>query len=116
MKLIISWIINAIALWLAATIVSGIDLTGDILSILLVAAVFGIINTILKPIVKLFSIPFIILTLGLFSLIINAAMLGLTAYLTDALSVSGFWAAVFGSIIISIVSTILNIAFKDEKE
>lgn len=116
MKLFIRWVINAFALWAAAALVSGIELSGGWVSILIVAAIFGIINTILKPIVKLFSIPFIILTLGLFSLIINATMLGLTAYLTDALQVDGFWSAVLGSIIISIISTLLNVAIKDEGE
>ena len=116
MKLFIRWVINAFALWAAAALVSGIELSGGWVSIFIVAAIFGIINTILKPIVKLFSIPFIILTLGLFTLIINATMLGLTAYLTDALQVDGFWSAVLGSIIISIISTLLNVAIKDEGE
>ncbi len=115
MKLILRWIINAVALWAAAEIIPGIDLTGGWVSILLVAAVFGIINAILKPIVKLFSLPFIILSLGLFTLIINAAMLGLTAALTDALEVSGFWTAVIGSVVISIISTILSVVIEDKE-
>jgi putative membrane protein len=95
-------------LWAAAKVVSGITLEGAFLTILLVALVFGLVNTFIKPILKVLSFPVIILSLGLFTLVINAAMLGLTAAITEALSVADFWAALLGAIVISIVSTVLN--------
>ena len=114
MTLILKLLINAAALWVAGELVSGIDLDGDFWTILLVALVFGLINTFIKPVLKLLSLPVIILSLGLFTIIINAAMLGLTAGITDALSINDFWSAVLGAVIISIVSAVLNTFVKDE--
>lgn len=116
MKIIIRLVIYAIALWVAAFIIPGIELANDWVSVAIVTVIFGIINAIVKPIIKLLSLPFILLTFGLFILVINAAMLGLTAYLTDALTVSGFWAAVFGGIVIGIISAILESLIRDEGE
>ena len=108
MRLILKLLINAAALWAAGEIVSGIDLEGDFWTILLVALIFGLVNTFLKPILKILSLPAIVLTLGLFLLVINAAMLGLTAAITDALSIADFWSAVLGAVIITIVSSVLS--------
>ena len=109
MRLLLKWLINAAALWVAGYLVTGIDLEGDFWTILLVALVFGLVNTFIKPILKLLSFPVIIITLGLFAVVINAAMLGLTAAVTDALSIADFWSAVLGAVIISVVSAILNV-------
>lgn len=114
MRLILKLLINAAALWVAGYLVSGIDLEGDFWTILLVALVFGLINTIIKPVLKVLSLPVIILSLGLFALVINAAMLGLTAAITDALSVADFWSALLGAIVISVVSAVLNVFVKDD--
>lgn len=108
MRLILKLLINAAALWVAAKLISGITLEGEFLTILLVALVFGLVNTFIKPILKILSFPVIILTLGLFTVVINAAMLGLTAAITAALSVADFWAALLGAIVISVVSTVLS--------
>ena len=83
---------------------------------LIVAFVFGIVNALLKPFVILFSIPFLILTLGLFTFVVNAGMLMVTAGLTDALAVDGIGAALVGSLVVSIVSTVLGGMLKDEKK
>ena len=109
MRLLLKWLINAAALWVAGYLVTGIDLEGDFWTILLVALVFGLVNTFIKPILKLLSFPVIIITLGLFAVVINAAMLGLTAAVTDALSIADFWSAVLGAVIISVVSAVLNV-------
>ena len=116
MKLIVRLLINAAALWVAAYFVSGIHITGGIVSLLLVALVFGVINAIIKPVVKFFSFPFIILTLGLFTLVINALMLLLTAGLTASLSIDGFAPAFFGGIVISVVSILLSLFVHDDKD
>jgi putative membrane protein len=116
MKLLLRLIINAVAIWVAAELLPGIELSGGIGSILLVALVFGVINAILKPIVVILSLPMIIVTLGLFTLVINALLLMLTGGLLDSLTVDGFGAALIGSIVISIVSLILSIFLDDATE
>jgi len=108
MRLILKLLVNAAALWAAGELITGIDLVGDFWTILFVALIFGVVNTFIKPILAFLSFPVIVLSLGLFALIINAAMLGLTAALTDALSIENFWSAVLGAVVISIVSALLN--------
>ncbi len=99
--LLIKFLATAGALWLAAWIVPGIDLSDNIGTILLVALVFGLINMFIKPIVKLLTLPLLLITLGLFAFVINAAALGLTAWLTDGLTIDSFWSALLGSLVIS---------------
>ena len=107
MNVILSILINAAALWVAAQLLSGISVDGTS-TLLLAALVFGVVNTFIKPLVSLLSLPITILTLGLFHFVINAALLGLTAWLTPGFSISGFWAALFGAIIVSLVATFLD--------
>lgn len=114
MKLLIRLIINAIALYAAAQLVNGIELTDQISGILIVALIFGVINAILGPILKILSFPFILVTLGLFTLVINGLLLWLTDYFTSYLSVSGFWAAFWGALVVSIVSWFLSAFLKDD--
>ena len=110
--LILRVMINALSIVIAVKLVDGISFTGEWWKMIIVGGVFGLINSFIKPIVQLFSIPFIILTLGLFTLIINTLMLGLTASLSDSLhlgfEIRGFWSAFWGAIIVSIVSMILS--------
>jgi len=108
-RLILRVIINAVALWVAALIVPGLSIPGDLLSLLFVALIFGLVNAFIKPIVKILSCPLTIITLGLFTLVINALMLMLTSWLTGGkISTDGFWPALWAAIIISLVSTVLN--------
>ena len=125
MNMIIRLLANAVALAVATWLISGITLEGAttgrrILTLLIVAAIFGVINAIVKPIVKLLSLPFIILTLGLLLLVINAAMLLLTSWITGKLNVQfhvdGFWSALWGAIIITVVGMILNIFLPEKAE
>lgn len=106
-------LINAAALWVATRLVPGVTFTGDWLPFLGVALVFGVINTFIGPVVKILSIPFILVTLGFFLLVVNGLLLWLTSSLSGALGlgfhVSGFWAAFFGALVVSIVSTLLTI-------
>jgi putative membrane protein len=108
-NLIVRLFVNAVALWFAARVVPGIDLTGEFVPVLLVAAVFGLVNALIKPIVMVLSIPFVILTLGLFILVINAGMLMLTAAVVNALSVEGFVSALWGGLLISLVSLLFSL-------
>jgi putative membrane protein len=111
---------TAAALWVAAKLVPGIHHTGSALALLGVAAVFGVVNTLIAPVIKLLSLPFIVLSLGLFALVINGAMLMLTSWFAAKLelgfTVDGFIPALLGSLVISIVSAVLMIAFDDAKQ
>jgi putative membrane protein len=111
---VIRLLVNALALWAAAEVVPGIELSGAFADILIVALIFGILNAVLKPVLMIFSIPFLVLTLGLFALIVNGAMLMITARVTDYLSVSGLGAAILGSLVISLVTMVLGKALEDE--
>ncbi|MFH1808837.1 MAG: phage holin family protein [Pseudomonadota bacterium] len=115
-RLLIRLLVNAASIWAAAYLVDGVVLdTRNPSAVLLVALVFGVVNALLKPLLRLFSLPFILFTLGLFTLIINAALFSVTAYLTEALSVSGFGAALWGAVVTSVVSWLLG-AFVDDKD
>mgnify|MGYP001469475794 CR=1 FL=1 len=111
---LIRLLVNALALAAAAGLIDGIQMSSEFLDVLLVALVFGVLNAILKPILLLFSFPLLVLTLGLFALVVNALMLLLTARILDDFAVSGFWTAVLGSIVISLVTMILGGVLKDE--
>jgi putative membrane protein len=116
-------VVNAVALALAAWLFEGIEVGGAedsdrALTLLGVALVFGLVNAVVAPVVKLLSLPFIILTLGLLLLVINALMLLLTSRIAEAVdldfTVEGFWTAVLASIVISIVSAILGSVLTDD--
>jgi putative membrane protein len=118
--------INAVALWVAALVVSGVNLAEDqvstgrkILTIVLVALVFGLVNAVIKPIAKFFSFPFIILTLGLFTFVVNAFMLQITEWISDAVGLSFtiddfFWDAVLAAIVITLVSWVLSVVLPED--
>jgi len=118
-------LVNGVALWVAAQLVQGINFAVDkastssqLVTILWVALIFGVINALIKPVITILSLPVIILTLGLFTLIVNAAMLELTSWVAPHFHLAFhvdqfFWDAVIGSIIISVVSMILNAVLPD---
>jgi putative membrane protein len=105
--------VNALALTAAATFIDGIRMSGGFWDVLLVALVFGVLNAILKPILLVFSLPLLLLSLGLFALVVNALMLLLTAHILDTFEVSGFWTAVLGSLVISVVTMLLGGLLRD---
>ena len=102
--------ITAFALWAAAELVPGIHV-GGLFGLLLAALVFGLVNALVRPAAVLLSLPLTVLTLGLFLLVVNAAMLGLTALLLPGFSIDGFWPAFWGAIIVSITSWAANRLF-----
>lgn len=116
---IIRLLVNGFALWVTTQIVDGVTISSDstsseILTLLVVALIFGVVNALIKPLVQLLSLPLLVLTLGLFTLIINALMFWLTSAIADALDVpfhvdGFFWAAVLGALVVSFVSWILNL-------
>jgi len=117
-NLLIKLAVNALAIWLASWLVDGVDLaegssTGTkIKTLLFVALIFGVVNAIIKPVVKLFSLPLFVLTLGLITFVINALMLWLTEWISEGLDldfhVDGFWTALLAAALISIVSWFLS--------
>ncbi len=118
--LLLRWIINAIALAVAATLVSGIHVDGGWLVLALVALIFGLVNALIRPVVTLLTCPLIILTLGLFTLVINAVMLLLASWIAGLLGigfmVDGFWPAFWGGLVISIVSFVLSLVVHEGHE
>lgn len=126
MTFVIRLVINAIAIWLAAQWVHGIDIAtsgngtgGDVLVVLGIALVFTVVNAFVKPIVQVLSLPLLIVTLGLFTLVVNALMLLLTSWISSqtewGLSVDGFWTAVWGALIISVVNVVLSALVPDKR-
>ncbi len=112
MRIFITWLINTIAIMLAIKFIPGITFAGEWWGILLTGVIFGLINTFIRPLVKLFTLPLLIFSLGLFTFIINAMMLGITSWISDRLDlgfhVEGFKAAFIGALLISFVSMVLS--------
>ncbi|MBK7720920.1 MAG: phage holin family protein [Austwickia sp.] len=119
--------VNGVALWLAAIALPDIrlgeqapELSNRLITIVLVAIVFGVVNAVMKPMLTLFSLPMIVVTLGLFTIVVNAILLAVTAAIAGALGLdfyvdSFFWSAIIGALIISFVSMLLNTLVKDER-
>jgi len=120
MSFLIRLLVNAAALWVATQFVTGVTYHGAPLPFIGVALVFGFVNAIIRPILKFFTFPLFILTLGLFAFVLNALMLWLTSSLSSALGlgfhVSGFWAAFWGAVVVSLVSTLLGILIRDRDD
>jgi putative membrane protein len=119
MLFLVRWLVNAAALWVATAIVPGVSYSGGPLPLLGVALVFGVVNAVIRPVAKILTFPIIILTLGIFALVINGLMLMLTSALSSALGlgfhVGGFWAAFWGALVVSLVSTILSLFIRDSR-
>ena len=125
MSFLLRVIINAVAIWLATLVLSGLEVVGGgdttttVIVFLVVALVFGIVNAVVKPIVKLLALPLYVLTLGLFTVIVNAAMLWVTSWLSQrteyGLRIDNFGTAVLGALIISVVSFVLSVALKNKR-
>lgn len=124
MRLLTRVVVNAVALAAAIWLLQGITLTGDtdgqrLATLLVVAVVSGAVNAVVRPVVTILAIPFILLTLGLMLLVINALMLLLTSWLSARIGlgfdVDGFWTAVGGSIVISVVTWLMEIVLPSDR-
>ena len=107
-NLLIRWLVLAVAIAIAAAAIDGIHIDGGGGGLLAVAALFGLVNALIRPIVRLLALPVRVMTLGLISFVINGLMLLITDWLLDVLDVGGLWNAIVAAIVISIVSTLLN--------
>jgi putative membrane protein len=125
-NLIIKIVVNAVAIWVATAVVPGVDISeGDaslsrkIITLLVVGAIFGIVNALIKPVVALFSLPFYILTLGLFAFVVNALMLEIVSWVAGGLNISFhiqdfFWSAIGAAVVVTFVSMVLNLVLQDD--
>jgi putative membrane protein len=112
-------LVNAAALWVATQIVPGVTYAGGWLPFLGVALIFGVVNTFIRPVAKVLTFPIVLVTLGLFLLVINGFMLWLTSAVSDALDlgfhVGGFWPAFWGALVVSIVSGLLSLMVRTDR-
>jgi putative membrane protein len=117
-KFILRWAINAIAIFLAIRFVPGISLQSGWVSVIWLALIFGLVNAFLRPLLNLLTCPFIILTLGLFTLLINTFLFWLTGQIGHffgiGITMNGFWPAFFGGVVVTVVSVVLTLILKDE--
>ena len=125
MKILATVVANGVALWVASALVSGIEFGGQgwstVLTVVLVAAVFGVVNAVVRPLAQLLSLPFIVLTLGLFLVVVNALMLLLTSWLAGVLGLDFrvddfWWDAVLGAVIVSAVSMVVGTLLPDGRD
>ncbi|MEO6204170.1 MAG: phage holin family protein [Mycobacteriales bacterium] len=115
MPLLIKLLVSAGAFWLVAYLLPGVDVREGVVNYLVIAVIFGLVNAFIGPILRLLSFPITMLTLGLFRLVINAALVGITAWLTSRLQVDGFVTAVLAALIISAVTWVADQVFGDKK-
>jgi len=112
-------LVNAAALWVATRIVPGVTYSGGVVPMLAVALVFGVVNAVIGTATKILTFPIILLTLGIFILVINGLMLMLTSAMSSALGlgfhVEGFWAAFWGGLVVSVISTALSLVVRDAR-
>ena len=113
--LLIRWLILTIGVGLTIYLLPGMEFTGNLIQLFLVALVLALINAIVRPVVTVLSCPLVILTLGLFSLVINALMLLLTDWLVPVITIEGFWTAFWASILISLISWVLSLFIHDTR-
>lgn len=108
MRILVSWLVNAVALYVTAWIVPGILISGGLGPLLLAALVIGLINAIVRPVAVVLTLPITVLTLGLFYLVLNGLLFYLAAAVTPGFALSGLWAAVLGALVMSVVGMVLH--------
>jgi putative membrane protein len=116
--------VNAVAIWVAAAVVPGVDVSGrgtarTIATLAVVGALFGLVNAFIKPVVKFFSFPFYILTLGLFAFVVNAVMLEIVSWISGKVGISFhigdfFWSAILAAVVVTVVSMALNLVMPED--
>ena len=115
MRFLLRTLLNGIAIVVAAWFIPGVQLAG-IVPALIAGVLLGFVNALIRPILLLLTLPFTLLTLGLFIFVVNAICFALTAALVPGFDISGFFAAFFGAIVVSLVSWVLNAMLADETE
>lgn len=117
-KFLLRWLINSLAVWAAVSIVPGIEWTNDWVAVLALGLILTLVNAIVRPLVKFVGCLPILLTLGLFTLVINAGLFALTGWIGTAFgfgfTVDGFWPAFWGGLVVSLVGMVMGIILRDE--
>ena len=118
MRFLIRLVVNAASLWIAVELVPSVVFDGKFVDLVFVAVVFGLVNAVIRPVAKLLTLPLNIATLGLFTLVVNGAMLLIVAFLTDALGFDGGFvtqvgASIVAAFVVSVVSTVLSAFLPD---
>ena len=114
-RMLATVIITAIAIAVTAAILGGVHVDGGIGTYLWLAVIFGVVNAVLGPILRLISLPLTILTLGLFALVVNGALVAITAWISSKIAVDNFWWAILAGLVMSIVMAILRGIFGDDR-
>lgn len=112
LRVLVNWLILTVAVWVATSIVPGIDVPGGFLTLLGVSLLLGLVNAVLGPLLYLVAMPLTVLTLGTFALVVNGVLLSVTAALTDQLDTAGFGSSVLGALVISVVTTVLELVLR----
>jgi putative membrane protein len=119
MKLLLRWLFTTLAIYAAIQLMPGLSFSGPWYQAAILALIFGLLNALVRPLLKFLTCPLIVLTLGLFTLVINALMLWLTAAVAERVGidfrVADFWSAFWGALVISVVSAILNLLISDDE-
>lgn len=108
MKLLLRWAALALSFWVATALIPGIDVKGGFTTYLWVALLFGLLNATLGSVLKVLTLPAVIVTLGLFLVVVNASILMLVARWSDKLDVNNFWSAIFAALVISVVTRFVS--------
>lgn len=106
-QLLVVWIVTAAAIGIGAALIPSVEVDGGVFSLLGIAVVFGFVNALIGPVLRIISLPLTLITFGLFALVVNGALLGITAGLTDSLDVGGFFSTILAALAISLVTAIL---------
>lgn len=115
MNLLLRWALNAVALWLTVELHVGLSIVPPTLGAYLLAAlVLGLVNAVVRPVMVVLTLPLTILSFGVFLLVVNALAIGVVAALTP-LAVSGFWGALFGALVLTVISALLSRLFRDDR-
>ncbi len=112
---LVRWLTTTVAVLVASTLIPGIEVTGGMVALIGASLFLGIVNALVRPILLLLSIPLILLTMGLFLLVLNALLLWMVGSIVPGFSVAGFWSAFFGAIVISLTSWIMSAFFRDSE-
>jgi putative membrane protein len=119
-KFVWSWLINCVGLWVAALLIPGIKYNENLVTLALVGVIFSLVNTLIRPIAVALSCPLMVVTLGLFTLVINALMFWLASWLASlfglGFQVEGFWSYFLGSLVVTAAGILANILFGDRDE
>lgn len=112
---LVRWLTTTVAVLVASTLIPGIEVSGGIVALIGASLFLGIVNALVRPVLLLLSIPLILVTMGLFLLVLNALLLWMVGSIVPGFSVSGFWSAFFGAIVISLTTWIMSVFFRDSE-